>query len=609
MSRPLIFHGADLNSVYFNQTMIFGIDLGTTNSLLGTFEGGIPILLANDEGSRLTPSAVYFPSEGPPVVGSAALRQRALFPGSTFTTVKRLIGRRTSEINPADFSYPILAGPSDEILLPVGPKTYRPEEISALVLAQLKADATRHYQPTEFRAVISVPAYFHEGQRAATKQAAELAGWQVERIINEPTAAALTYGLDRRREASRFAVFDFGGGTFDLSILEVRDGLFEVLSTHGDTRLGGEDCNRALVAWLKEILDLPQPDPLTTARLEEAAEAAKIRLSTNPTTEIALPFLQGNPPPLQLDRDQFEEIIGPVLARLREPCLHALHDARLDPAELNEVLLVGGSTRLPSVRRLAAGIFQREPNTTQHPDEAIALGATIQAALLEGNIQQMGLLDVTPLSLGLETYGGLMNVLIPRNTTIPCKAGEMFTNASASQTSMRISVLQGEREMARDNWKLGEFSLSFPPVPRGQARVGVQFSIDANGLLQVLARDTATGEERIVALDSAVRVEESKVEEMVAASVDHAFEDMNERVFTEASIKAQELLGAVGVALEQLAGHLSPDEVREIESAVATVRSALSQKQARQLKSAVETLDDLTTPLADRLLAKLLDPS
>ncbi len=590
--------------------MIFGIDLGTTNSLLGTFEGGLPILLANPAGARLTPSAVYYPVAGEPVVGSAAVRQRALAPERTFLAVKRLIGRRAAEVAAEEFAFPWEAGPSGEVRCRLPERSLLPEEISAEVLRALRADAERHYAPEEFRAVITVPAYFHDGQRAATKRAGELAGWKVERILNEPTAAALTYGLNRRRERTRFAVFDFGGGTFDLSILQVEGGIFEVLSTHGDTRLGGEDLNRALVEYFLEGWGLQAPDLLQRARLEELAEQVKVRLSTEGEVEVALPFLEGwTGEPLRLTRGEFEDLAGPVLRRLREPCLRALHDAKLDPAELDRVILVGGSTRIPAVRALAGEIFGCEPDTTQHPDEAIALGATIQAALLDGQIGEMGLLDVTPLSLGIETYGGLMNVLIPRNTTIPCKAGEMFTNASASQTAMRIRILQGERELARDNWQLGEFSLSFPPVPRGQARVGVQFAINADGILQVLARDVATGEEKIVELDSAVRVAEEKVEQMVEAAVENAFADMNARIFTEASLKAQELLGAVGVALEQLGESLPEAEKTAIDAAVRRVREALAGETARELKQAVEQLDELTTPLADRLLEKLLADS
>lgn len=587
--------------------MIFGIDLGTTNSLIGTFEGGFPILLANEENSRLTPSAVYYPPDGAPVVGATALRQRVLHPERTFTSVKRLIGRRAAEVAQEEFSHPLGVEPGGMVRCRVDEKLLAPEEISAQVLAQLRADAERHYGPRDFRAVITVPAYFHDGQRAATKRAGELAGWKVERILNEPTAAALTYGLDRRDKPCRFAVFDFGGGTFDLSVLEVKDGLFEVLSTHGDTRLGGDDINRTLLDYLLQRWHLPHPDPLLRARLDELAESVKLCLSQDDQTEVALPFHdEKNVDPFVLTRTEFEELIAPVLHRLREPCLRALHDAHIEPAALDQVILVGGSTRLPAVRRLASEIFGREPDTTQHPDEAIAIGATIQGALLEGQIQQMGLLDVTPLSLGIETYGGLMNVIIPRNSTIPCQAGEMFTNASASQTSMAIRILQGERELAKDNWLLGGFSLAFPPAPRGQARVGVQFSIDANGILQVLARDTTTGAERIVELNAAVRVGEDRVEEMIAASVDNAFEDMNARIFTEASIKAQELLGAVGVALEQLADVLAPEETARIHEAVTRVRMALDAHQSRPLKEAVELLDDLTAPLADRLLEKLL---
>jgi molecular chaperone DnaK len=434
-----------------------------------------------------------------------------------------------------------------------------------------------------------------------------LAGWQVERILSEPTAAALAYGCDQRSRSGKIAVFDFGGGTFDLTVLELAGGVFEVLATCGDTALGGDDIDRLLAAEIAGRLGWAGDDPLSLSRLREEANRAKIRLSTELETEIVLPFLSGvDGASLRLTRHELEEIAHPVLSRIPELCRRALHDARVSTHELDAVLLVGGSTRMPAVRSLAGEVFAREPDTTQHPDEAIALGACLQGGILGGLTSGVTLLDVTPLSLGLETYGGLMNVLIPRNTSIPCKAGEMFTNAADGQESMRVTILQGEREMARDNWKLGEFTVGFPSGPRGSARIGVEFTIDADGILQVLARDTATGIDQVVKIDSAIRVDDIRVEEMVSSSLENAFEDMNERVFTEARIKATELLAALDSALLQLGDFLPAEERRKIEELAAHTRQAMESRQARLLKEAVEQLDKMTEPLAAILLEKLM---
>ena len=547
--------------------MIVGIDLGTTNSLVGAVEAGFPVLFAGQDGSRLTPSAVFFPPEGAPVVGRPALTHGAI------KSVKRSMGARVGENPPVPFETGKNGGP---VAFAMGGREHSPEEISALILAKLKADAeTALGQPVE-QAVITVPAYFNDAQRQSTKRAGELAGLDVVRLLPEPTAAALAFGLDKRRECRRVAVFDLGGGTFDISVLELEGGVFHVLATNGDTRLGGDDMDAAIAA---EFGVTP-------------AEAATIK---HDPASSGLPDAGA----------RVERVCLPIVSRTRRHCERSLLDAGIEASSLDSVILVGGATRMPLVRRFVAEIFGCEPDTSQHPDEAVALGAVIQAGVLDGSVQNVTLLDVTPLSLGIETYGGLMNVIIPRNTTIPAKAGEMFTTAASGQTSMRISVLQGEREMAADNWQLGRFEVSFPPAPKGRARVGAQFEIDANGILHVLARDTATGTDTVLELSSAVEVSDEAVEAMLADSLEHAFEDMDGRRLAEARIKAEEMLPAVAAALARQ--DLAPTERGEIHAAEIAVRRALEGENASELHAALEALDAATQSLAARLLAEALE--
>jgi molecular chaperone DnaK len=632
---------------------IVGIDLGTTNSLVATVEAGIPLVIADAEGRRLTPSVVHFPGPtGQPLVGHAANRVRVLRPSETVYSVKRFIGRRGADLSQEELlvTYPINGEGAGPVTIEMHGRAYTPEEISAEVLRKLKQDAETSLGEPVTRAVITVPAYFNDAQRNATKKAGELAGLTVERIVNEPTAAALAYGLDKLKEHSRIAVYDLGGGTFDLSILELNNGVFQVLATNGNTRLGGDDLDARLMGFLLEKIkagggpELTHHAPRTTAsadlpllaRVREAAEQAKIRLSTETEVEITLPFLT---PQFsfgcKLARQELEDLTRDIIARTRVHCLRSLADAKLEPKDLDQVILVGGQTRMPLVRRFVAELFgcaefeetrgtlrlgadYHRPagpqlNTSQNPDEAVALGAAIQAEILSGGFRNV-LLDVTPLSLGLETFGGLMNVIIPRNSTIPVKAGELFTTAVDNQKEMLIHVLQGERERAADNWSLGRFTLDFPPAPRGTPRVGVQFEIDANGILHVLARDTKTGHEKVLEMKSAVDVDDEKVQRMVEESVEHAFEDLAARRWVEAKLKAGELLAATRKGLADCAQELDAEYQVQVDTAVRRIEAALAAENAqtkigdsKELQAACAALDEATKPLAELLMDKAME--
>ena len=605
---------------------IIGIDLGTTNSLVAIVESGIPLVLADGQGRRLTPSVVRVPSGGEPVVGWEAKRARAAHPEKTITSIKRFMGRRGDEVDSATDSpaYPIRANGRAPVAVSLHGREWSPEDLSAEILKALRAIAAEGMIDRPEAAVITVPAYFNDAQRNATRKAGELAGLRVERIINEPTAAALAYGLNSLKEKTKVAVYDLGGGTFDLSILELNKGVFQVLATCGNTRLGGDDIDRVLMEHLAEQIGqvggpIVAGDPALWARLAEAAEEAKARLSSETETAIELPFLTpGFSFKHLMTREQLERLAKPVVKRTREYCLKAMADAGLANDELDQVILVGGQTRMPLVREFAAEVFGcsdggPELNTSQNPDEAIALGAAIQAGILSGDFSGMLLLDVTPLSLGIETFGGLMNVILPRNTTIPVKRGEAFTTVADYQKEVLIHVLQGEREKAADNWSLGRFTLEFEPQPKGAAKVGVQFEIDADGILHVLARDIKTGNEKLVEMASAVEVDDAEVQQMIEESVEHAFDDIEERRWIEAKLRAEQTTEATCKGLESLGDELAADQREAIKSALAVVESLLAKREreepatAAELKEANVKLDAATQPLAERMMDRVME--
>lgn len=590
---------------------VVGIDLGTTNSVVAVMEGGKPVVIANAEGMRTTPSVVGFSKEGERLVGQMARRQSVLNPQNTFYGVKRFIGRKYAELSAESkrVAYTIRRDETSgnvKIRCPRLQKEFAPEEISAMVLRKLADEASRYLGESVTGAVITVPAYFNDSQRQATKDAGRIAGLEVLRILNEPTAASLAYGLDRK-ESETILVFDLGGGTFDVSILEVGDGVFEVKATSGDTQLGGNDFDRKIVDWLAEqFLESEQVDlrreRQALQRLFEASEKAKIELSGVSVTDINLPFItatEDGPKHLEtrLTRAQFEGLCGDLLSRLRRPLKRALSDAGMSPVQIDEVVLVGGGTRMPMVQELVRSLIDKEPNQNVNPDEVVAVGAAIQAGILTSEVKDVLLLDVTPLSLGLETIGGVMKKLIPRNTTIPVRRSDIFSTAESNQTLVEIHVLQGEREMASDNKSLGRFKLTgIPPAPRGVPQIKVDFDIDANGILQVTALDKTTGREQSVTIQEASTLSESEVNQMIREAEKFAQIDRERRERVEKRNRAETLANQAEQQLKEVAldfgTQFASGHRRRIEALVQEVRQAIKRDDDRAIDRAQSDLQD-----------------
>ncbi len=592
---------------------IIGIDLGTTNSVVAVMEGGEPVVITNPEGSRLTPSVVAFTKSGERLVGQVAKRQAVTNPENTIFSIKRFMGRRHSEVNEEMkmVPYSVASAPNGDVRVKASDKEYAPPEISGMILQKLKQAAEEYLGQPVTKAVITVPAYFNDAQRQATKESGKIAGLEVMRIVNEPTAAALAYGLDKKKDET-IAVYDFGGGTFDISILEVGEGVVEVKATNGDTHLGGDNLDQRVIEWIaaefkkSDGIDLSK-DRMALQRLKEAAEKAKMELSTVMETDINLPFITADasgPKHLQLKltRARFEQLVEDLLQRTVGPTKQALSDAGVDPSKIDEVVLVGGSTRIPRVQQIVKDLFGKEPHKGVNPDEVVAVGAAIQAGVLAGEVKDLLLLDVTPLSLGIETLGGVMTTLITRNTTIPTRKGETFSTAADSQTSVEVHVLQGERPLARDNRTLGRFQLvGIPPAPRGIPQIEVTFDIDANGMVNVSAKDLGTGKEQKITITASSGLSKDEVERMMKDAESHAEEDKKRREEIETRNKADQAVYGAEKMLQEMGDKLAAADKSAVENAVEGLKKAIADNDAAGMTRAMDLLTQMQHKAAEAL--------